>query len=307
MLVALVGIPEGVTQKGHADLAGNTEFKQAGVEGVAQVMEPDIPDSRPADSSFPAGLHASNGLAFEGEDQTRVLLPVRKQVEDPFGQRNLAGFSLGRLAVRDIQEPPFEVHVFPGLAEDLAPAHAGLEGKNGDRPQVGRCGRKELGFLGEAQDRLLLAALPFEPNAGNGVCGKDAFVHRPIEQVAEAFDVAVDRRFGEPLFRVALLAVASDEAFRNPADLGGREKRQKHLQPVAVPLLWRSLVQEPARELREEHLGFQIGKLRRFEADFFLVLLIDLLCKPAVTGSRRACMADAILPDVAPVHVAALE
>jgi hypothetical protein len=37
------------------------------------------------------------------------------------------------------------------------------------------------------------------------------------------------------------------------------------------------------------------------------VLLVDLLCKPAVTGSRRACMADAILPDVAPVHVASLE
>ena len=74
MLVALVGVPEGVTQKGHADLTGNAQFKQSGVEGVTQVMEPDVPDSRPADSSLPSCFQAVDRLAFKGEDQGRVLL-----------------------------------------------------------------------------------------------------------------------------------------------------------------------------------------------------------------------------------------
>src|ERR1041385_6947133 len=125
--------------------------------------------------------------------------------------------------------------------------------------------------------------------------------------MAQALDVGVDSGFGELLFLMPLLAVAPNQSFCDPADFDGREKRQEDFEPIAVPLLGRSLVEKPAREFRKEHLGFQVGKLRRFEANFFLVLLVDLLCKPAVTGSRRACMADAIFPDVAPVHVAALE
>jgi hypothetical protein len=227
MLVALMRISKGVTQESHADLTRNTELKQSGVEGVAQVVEPDIPDSRPADGRFPAGLEAADRPALEGEDQAGTLLPACKQVKDPFGQGDFAGLSLRRFAVRDIQEPPFEVHVFPCLVEDLPPAHAGVEGKDGNSSKMGRCGREELGFLGEAQHRFLLAALPFEPDARNGVCGKNALVHRPIEQVAQALDVAVYGCFGELLFRVPLLAVAPDQALSDPADLDGREKRQK--------------------------------------------------------------------------------
>lgn len=132
MFVALMRVSEGVAKEGHADLAGNAELEQSGVEGVAQVVEADIPDSRPADGRFPAGFETADQLAFKGKDQTRVLLPVCKQAEDPLGQGNFAGFAFGRLAVRDIQEPPLEVHVFPCLVQYLAPAHAGVEGKDGD-------------------------------------------------------------------------------------------------------------------------------------------------------------------------------
>jgi hypothetical protein len=134
MLIALVCISEGVSQKGHADLAGNAQFEQSGVEGVSQVVESDVPDSRPADGCFPAGFEAADRLAFKGEDQTGTFLPTGKQVEDSLSQWNFAGLSLRRLAVRDIQEPPFKIHVFPGLVQDLAPAHAGIKGKDRDRP-----------------------------------------------------------------------------------------------------------------------------------------------------------------------------
>jgi hypothetical protein len=184
-------------------------------------MEPDVPDSCPADGCLPARLETKDRLAFKGEDQTGTFLPTGEQSEDSLSQWNFAGFALGRLAMRDIQEPPVKIHVFPSLVEYLAPPHPGVESKDRDRPQMGRCGREELRFLGEAQNRFLLAALTFEPDTGDGVCGKNALIHRPIEQVTEALDVAVDGRFGELLFRVPLFAVASDEALRDPADLDG--------------------------------------------------------------------------------------
>jgi hypothetical protein len=76
MLVAFVRVPEGVTQEGHADLARNAQLEQSGVEGVAQVVKADIPDSRPANGGFPAGFEAPDRPAFEGEDQTGALLPA---------------------------------------------------------------------------------------------------------------------------------------------------------------------------------------------------------------------------------------
>ena len=76
MFIAFVGVPEGVSEKRHTNLAGNAEFEQAGVEGVAQVVEADIADSRPADSRFPAGFEAADRPAFEGEDQAGALFPA---------------------------------------------------------------------------------------------------------------------------------------------------------------------------------------------------------------------------------------
>jgi hypothetical protein len=74
MLIAFMRVPEGVAQEGHADLAGNAELEQAGIEGMAQVVELDIPDSCPADCCFPAGFETANRLAFKGEDQSRAPL-----------------------------------------------------------------------------------------------------------------------------------------------------------------------------------------------------------------------------------------
>lgn len=307
MLVTFMGVSEGMAKKGHANFAGNAELKQSGIEGVPQVVEPDIADSRSADGCFPAGLKASNWFAFKGEDQTGILSSGGKQSEHSCCQRDFASFSFRRLAVGDIQEPPFKVHVFPCLVQNLAPAHAGIESENRDFQQMGSCGRKELDFFREAEHRLLLAAFPFEPYARDGVRRENTLINRPIEQMAQALDVAVYRGFSKLLFGMPLFAVAPDQAFCNPADFRCGKERQEHFEPVAMPLLRRCLIEEPASEFRKEHLGFEVGELRRFEANFFLVLLVDLFCKPAVTGLRRTCMADAIVPDVTPVHIAALE
>src|SRR5207244_8318839 len=74
MLVAFVRVAEGVAQQGHADLARYAELEQSGVEGVAEIMEPGIPDSSPAYSCFPSGFYTSDGLTLEGKDKT-LLFP----------------------------------------------------------------------------------------------------------------------------------------------------------------------------------------------------------------------------------------
>jgi hypothetical protein len=76
MLVAFVRISEGVAQKGHANLTGYAELKQPGVEGVAQVVKTDIPDSCSTAGGLLTGFENPDRLAFKGEDQTRVPLPA---------------------------------------------------------------------------------------------------------------------------------------------------------------------------------------------------------------------------------------
>src|SRR5205807_7891109 len=95
-----------------------------------------------------------------------------------------------------IEKPPGEIHVFPRLVQYLAPAHAGVEGNHRDVPKMRRRGRQEQRFLRETEYRFLLAALPFQPDAGDGVRGKYPLIDRPVEEMPEALDVAVHRGFG---------------------------------------------------------------------------------------------------------------
>src|SRR5436305_13864938 len=64
MLIAFMSVPEGVSEESHADFSRDSQFEQSGIEGVAQIVEPDVADSRPADSCFPAGFETQDCLAF---------------------------------------------------------------------------------------------------------------------------------------------------------------------------------------------------------------------------------------------------
>jgi len=90
MLVTLMGVPKGVTEKGHADLTRDAELQQSRVKGVAQVVEPDVPDACPADGCFPARFETVDRLSSKGEDQAGILPHAGKQSEHSCGQGNFA-------------------------------------------------------------------------------------------------------------------------------------------------------------------------------------------------------------------------
>lgn len=133
-------------------------------------------------------------------------------------QRDLAGFPARRFRVGYEEHATGKVDMLRALGEQFAPAQPRVEGGNNKVAEMG-CGRvEELRFLGEAQDRPWLPALSRQPDAGQWVCGQEALIHRPIKKMAEDFNIAVERGFGEPLLFVPLRPVFPDGGLRDRAD-----------------------------------------------------------------------------------------
>lgn len=176
------------------------------------------------------------------------------------------------------------VYVLPPLVQDLAPPHAGIESEDRDVPQMRSRGPKKQDFFSDVQDRLFLAAFSFEPNACDGVCREETLVHRPIEQVAQALDVAIDRGLGDRFPAVTFSPVLPNGRFVDLADREGSEIWQEEFETLPVPFLCAAFIQKPCRELSEFHIRIELGGEGRLEAQFFTVLLVDLLSQAAIAG-----------------------
>src|ERR1044071_661286 len=195
---------------------------------------------------------------------------------------------------------PGKIDVLPSLVKDLSPAHAGIESNNSDVAEMRRGSFEEELLFGKAQYRTLLPTLPLEADTCNRICGDEAFVHSPIEKMAEAFDISVHGCFRDGLCPVALHAVLPDHALRDADDLLVCKMRQEDLEPVTVPFLCAAAFQEPGGEFRKQHVGLELGALRVFEAQFFGVILVDLFGKAAVPGLGRPGVPSPVDPDVTP-------
>ena len=176
----------------------------------------------------------------------------------------------------DVEQSPGKVHVLPPLVQNFSAAHAGVEGNDYDVPQVRRRGRQKPRLFLGTEDRLLLPPLTFQANPGNRVRCENPFVHRPVQEMAQALDIAVHRGFGERLRPVALGPVLPDCRFIDFADGESGKIRQKQFQAVPVPLLGRAVTQEAGGEFGKAHGGVQFGKLRRLEAQLVLVIVRPL-------------------------------
>lgn len=108
-----------------------------------------------------------------------------------------------------------EIHVVPALVEDLAAAHAGIQGNDRDLPQVWRGGSKQECFLVEAQHWLLFPPLAFQANPCDWVRCNESLVHGPIKQMAKALDVPVHCGFRNGFLPVPFSAVLPDRALRD--------------------------------------------------------------------------------------------
>ena len=208
-------VAERVTEESHADLANDAEFQETRVKCVAQVMETRAANSRPADRRLPCGLQASDGFAFERENEAFGVLVFRQQLENPGGERNFARFAFGRFGMGDVEQAAGEIDVLPSLVENLATAHAGVQRDNCDVPQMRRRSFKQEFLFGVTEDRTFLPPLAFHADACNRIRRDESFIDRPIEQMAEAFDVAVHGGFRDDFLSVAFGAVLPDDSLRD--------------------------------------------------------------------------------------------
>ena len=168
--------------------------------------------------------------------------------------------------------------------------------------------REKSCFLVKRHHRARLPPLPHHWHAAQGIRCEISFVHRPEEQVAQDFEIAIHRRLGERLFFfVAILSVVARRSLRDLADGDIREIRQEDFQAVNVVGFRTGFGKEACSESAEGEVRLEPVRKGSRESKLFLILFVnsecERVCSP-VLGRFR--MPDAIDPDVGPIHVAAL-
>ena len=77
----------------HADFLQDAGLHQAGVEGVAEVVETDVANPAVLECGLPGSLQDPDLLSAKAEDNVLVLAGARKQLEEPRGKRDLPCFA----------------------------------------------------------------------------------------------------------------------------------------------------------------------------------------------------------------------
>lgn len=77
----------------HADFLQDAGLHQAGVEGVAEVVETDVANPAVFEGRFPGGLENPDLLSAVAENNVLVLAGARKLLEEPRCKRNLPCFA----------------------------------------------------------------------------------------------------------------------------------------------------------------------------------------------------------------------
>ena len=77
----------------HADFLQDAGLHEAGVEGVAKIVEADVADTCVFQRGFPRALDDADRLAAETDVDTFGLALCKQQLTEAPGQGNLAAFS----------------------------------------------------------------------------------------------------------------------------------------------------------------------------------------------------------------------
>src|ERR1700693_2652557 len=187
-------------------------------------------------AAFQAVLIRRIGRALKGKTTPSGFSLIKGARRGPGsgGEWDLASLPARGFRVSDEEHATVEIDVLRALGEEFAPAHSRIECRDDEVAQVRRGRIHELRFFGKTQDRPWLPPLLGEPDAGDGVCGKEAFVNPPIKEMAKDFDIAVERSFGERLLLVPRGPIFPDRGLRDIADGPLADMRQEHFEPVEM-------------------------------------------------------------------------
>lgn len=268
-----------------ADFLHDACFHKPRVERVTEVMETVVADARAADGSLPSGLDDADRLTLEGEEQALLLAFGLKEIVDAGGKGNLPPLASGGFRTRDKEQIAIEVDVLPELAQELAPAHAGIERHHDDGAEMGSGCGKQLRFLIKSQDRSRFPPFRSEMHPFQRVCGEKSFVDCPKQDVPQGFEIPVDSGVSNGLCRMTALAVVHCHRLVNSSDGRLAPIRQQEFQSVDVPILAVAFGEEKCREFAESHLGTRFRDLVALQVEFFPEALLDCRCLSQIGGS----------------------
>ena len=275
-------LSRGVPHESFADFLEDAGFHHSGVEGVPEIMEAVVTNSRPANRRLPGRFDLADRLAFEGEDESFVFPFGPKELGEPRRERNLTGFALGRFRVRNGENVAVEVDVLPALGEDLSPPHARIERSNNDGAQMRRGRLEEEVLLGNGDHEAGLFALPHHAHAAQGIGRDEAFVDSPEEHAPEALKVAVHGRIGDLLLGMAMTAESDGKILRDTPDGRLAEIRQEHLQAVEMEGTNLGLGEKPGDKFAKGRVGRKLAQAFALQVEFILEALLDLFRLPPV-------------------------
>src|ERR1039458_8450558 len=236
----------------------NSGEHHARVRGVPEIVEPEVAYLRPAQARRPRGLDDLDGIAAIGEDDATFLAMSEKHGVKAVCEWNLPRFPFRRFRVGDMEDAIVEIDVLPSLAQDLSPAHSGMECASDDPLQVLGCGRKKQLLLAQTHHRALGSAFPFHVQPAYGVRGKKAFLDSPIENTAQDTEIAIDGGGGERLLFVTPLPILSDSRYIDVQERHIREERQQIIQPVERVRLCHAACNKMRGEFSERHVRLQL-------------------------------------------------
>src|ERR1035437_2812296 len=235
-----------------------------------------------------------------------MLTMCEEHVVKAMGERNLPRLAFRRFRVADVEDAIVEVDVLPTLAEDLSPAHSGVERAEDDPLQVlGRCGKEQV-LLTQAQDWALGSAFPLHAQPSHRVRGKVSFLDSPIEDSAEDREIAVDGGGGERFLPVPLLPVLPDGRRVDLQEQHVGEEWQEVLQPVERVRLPHPVSDEERGEFSERHRGLQLRQPVTTFVQLIAELALDGFGLAAVGCAGGVEVTNAVDPHSAPPRVFAL-
>ena len=92
-----------MTHERHADFLHDAGLHQAGIEGVAEIVETDVAELRVFERSLPGTLHDADRPVFVADDQSFGLAVLKQVLQQPVGERDFPRLSFGSLRAGDEQ------------------------------------------------------------------------------------------------------------------------------------------------------------------------------------------------------------
>ena len=216
---------------------------------------------------------------------------------------NLPHFSFGSFRFGHKQQPAGKIDILPELVRDLAAAHAGIERRDDNAPEVFRRSAKQLFFFAEAYNLPPDFPLPLHAKAGQRIGRNQILIDGPIKKMAKGAEIPVDRGVLDLLVPHAAPAVLGCQILGDLQDRITLEVRQQNLEVIEMMRPRDATADKPRRDFAEGDIRVHLDDLKAPVIGLLLEPLQNCFRLAPVSGPGGLLAADAIHVKVGPVDI----